>query len=91
MSSMLAIEISPRVIRAVEYTPGERPVRIHRAAVTERPGGEPAIVGKFLRGFLERNGFSAKSAVVGYLGPVIEHRIFAIPPVTATELKLAPW
>ena len=79
---MLAIEISPRVIRAVEYTPGERPVRIHRAAVTERPGGEPAAVGQFLRGFLERNGFTAKDAVVGYLGPVIEHRIFAIPPVT---------
>ena len=82
MSRMLAIEISPRVIRAVEYTPGERPVRIHRAAVTERPGGEPAAVGQFLRGFLEQNGFTAKSAVVGYLGPVIEHRIFTIPPVT---------
>ncbi|MEK6696742.1 MAG: hypothetical protein AABY98_06260, partial [Candidatus Deferrimicrobiota bacterium] len=82
MGRMLAIEISPRVIRAVEYTPGERPVRIHRAAVTERPGGEPAAVGHFLRGFLEQNGFTAKSAVVGYLGPVIEHRIFTIPPVT---------
>ncbi|OIP34064.1 MAG: hypothetical protein AUK27_08540 [Deltaproteobacteria bacterium CG2_30_66_27] len=84
MGRMLAIEVSPRVIRAVEYTPGERPVRIHRAAVTERPGGEPAAVGQFLRGFLERNGFTAKSAVVSYLGPVIEHRIFAIPPVTGT-------
>jgi Tfp pilus assembly PilM family ATPase len=82
MGRMLAIEISPRVIRAVEYTPGERPVRIHHAAVTERPGGEPASVGQFLRGFLERNGFTAKSVVVSYLGPVIEHRIFAIPPVT---------
>ena len=82
MGTMLAIEISPRVIRAVEYTPGERPVRIHRAAVTERPGGEPAVVGQFLRGFLEQSGFTAKSAVVAYLGPVIEHRIFAIPPVT---------
>lgn len=81
MGRMLAIEISPRVIRAVEYTPGERPVRIHRAAVTERPGGEPAAVGQFLRGFLEQNGFTAKSAVVGYFGPVIEHRIFTIPPV----------
>jgi len=84
MGRMLALEISPRVIRAVEYTPGERPVRIHRAAVTERPGGEPAAVGQFLRGFLERNGFTARSAVVSYLGPVIEHRIFAIPPVTGT-------
>ena len=82
MGSMLAIEISPRVIRAVEFTPGERPVRIHRAAVTERPGGEPAVVGQFLRAFLETNGFTAKSAVVSYLGPVIEHRIFVIPPVT---------
>ncbi|MHB1011348.1 MAG: hypothetical protein ACYC37_00355 [Desulfobacteria bacterium] len=82
MGNMLAIEISPRVIRAVEYTPGGRPVRIHRAAVTERPGGEPAAVGQFLLGFLEQNGFTAKNAVVGYLGPVIEHRIFAIPPVT---------
>ena len=87
MGNMLAIEISPRVIRAVEYTPGERPVRIHRAAVTERPGGEPAAVGQFLRGFLEPNGFTAKSAVVGYLGPVIEHRIFAIPPVTGRRAK----
>jgi hypothetical protein len=84
MGRMLAIEISPRVIRAVEYTPGGRPVRIHRAAITERPGGEPAAVGQFLRAFLEQNGFTAKSAVVGYLGPVIEHRIFAIPPVTGT-------
>jgi Tfp pilus assembly PilM family ATPase len=82
MSRMLAIEISPRVIRAVEYTPGDRPVKIHRAAATERPGGEPAAVGQFLRNFLEQNGFTAKSAVVAYLGPVIEHRIFAIPPVT---------
>jgi len=82
MGGMLAIEISPRVIRVVEYAPGERPVRILRAAVTERPGGEPSTVGQFLRGFLERNGFTAKSAVVSYLGPVIEHRIFAIPPVT---------
>ncbi|GAB4238226.1 MAG: hypothetical protein OHK0028_15740 [Deltaproteobacteria bacterium] len=81
MGRMLAIEISPRVIRAVEYTPGDKPVRIHLAAVTERPGGEPAAVGQFLRGFLEQNGFTAKSAVVSYLGPVIEHRIFAIPPV----------
>ncbi len=82
MGRMLALEISPKVIRAVEFTPGDRPVRVHRAASTERPGGEPAAVGQFLRGFLEQNGFTAKSAVVSYLGPVIEHRIFAIPPVT---------
>jgi len=82
MGRMLAIEISPRVVRVVEYTPGERPVKVHRAAVTERPGGEPAAVGQFLRNFLAANGFTAKNAVVGYLGPVIEHRIFAIPPVT---------
>ncbi len=79
---MLAIEISPRVIRVVEYTPGDRPVRIFRAAVTERPGGEPAAVGQFLLGFLATNGFTARTAVVSYLGPVIEHRIFNIPPVT---------
>jgi len=84
MGRMLAIEVSPRVIRAVEYSSGERPARVHRAAVTERPGGEPAAVGQFLRGFLEQQGFTAKTAVVGYLGPVIEHRIFAIPPVTGT-------
>ncbi|OGP26168.1 MAG: hypothetical protein A2X91_04545 [Deltaproteobacteria bacterium GWB2_65_81] len=82
MGRMLAIEISPRVIRVVEYTPGDLPVRIHRAAVTERPGGEPAAVGQFLRGFLDREGFTAKDALVSYLGPVIDHRIFAIPPVT---------
>jgi Tfp pilus assembly PilM family ATPase len=84
MARMLAIEIAPRVIRAVEYQPGERPVRIFRAAVTERPGGEPAAVGQFLREFLDRNGFTAKTAVVSYLGPVIEHRIYNIPPVTGS-------
>jgi len=84
MARMLAIEIAPRVIRAVEYQPGERPVRIFRAAFTERPGGEPAAVGQFLREFLSRNGFTAKTAVVSYLGPVIEHRIYNIPPVTGS-------
>lgn len=82
MGKMLAIEIAPKVIRAVEYQPGGYPVRISRAAVTERPGGEPAAVGQFLRDFLARNGFTAKAAVVSYLGPVIEHRIYAIPPVS---------
>ncbi|MBI5904075.1 MAG: hypothetical protein HZB86_00740 [Deltaproteobacteria bacterium] len=82
MGRMLAIEISPKVIRAIEYQPGERPVRIYRAAVTERPGGEPAAVGQFLRDFLARSGFTAKTAMVTYLGPVIEHRIYTIPPVT---------
>jgi hypothetical protein len=82
MGRMLAIEISPKVIRAVEYQPGEHPVRIFRAAVTGRPGGEPAAVGQFLREFLAGNGFTAKTAVVAYLGPVIEHRIYTIPPVT---------
>ncbi len=84
MARMLAIEIAPRVIRAVEYQPGDRPVRIFRAAATERPGGEPAAVGQFLREFLDRNGFTAKSAVVSYLGPVIEHRVYTIPPVTGS-------
>jgi Tfp pilus assembly PilM family ATPase len=84
MARMVALEISPKVIRAVEYQPGDRPLRIFRAAVTERPGGEPAAVGQFLRDFLDRNGFTAKTAVVCYLGPVIEHRIYSIPPVTGS-------
>jgi Tfp pilus assembly PilM family ATPase len=84
MARMLAIEISPKVIRAVEYQPGDHPVRVFRAAVTERPGGEPAAVGQFLREFLAANGFTAKTAVVSYLGPVIEHRIYNIPPVTGS-------
>ncbi|MBP2674046.1 MAG: Type pilus assembly protein PilM [Deltaproteobacteria bacterium] len=84
MGKMLAIEFSPKVIRVVEFQPGDPPVRISRAAAAERPGGEPAAVGQFLREFLARNGFTAKEALVSYLGPVIEHRIYAIPPVTGT-------
>lgn len=80
---MLALEITPRVIRAVEYVPGTKPVAVMRAAAAERPGGEPVQVGRFLREFLDANGFTAKRAVVGYLGPLIEHRVYAIPPVAA--------
>lgn len=79
---MLALEITPRVIRAAEYAPGTKPVAVTRAAAAERPGGEPVQVARFLRGFLSANGFTAKRAVAAYLGPLIEHRIYAIPPVT---------
>ncbi|MBE0602405.1 MAG: hypothetical protein IH611_02100, partial [Deltaproteobacteria bacterium] len=82
MGRMLAVEFSPKVIRVAEYQPGDHPVRIFRAAVADRPGGEPAAVGQFLRDFLDRNGFTAKEALVGYLGPAIDHRIHTIPPVT---------
>ncbi len=89
MGRMLAIEFSPRVIRVAEYQPGDHPVRIFRAAAADRPGGEPAAVGQFLREFLDRNGFTAKDALVSYLGPVIDHRIYTIPPVTgATREEL---
>lgn len=80
---MLALEITPRLVRAVEYLPGSRPPAIVRAAAAERPGGEPVQVGRFLREFLAQNGFAAKRATVAYLGPLIEHRVFAIPPVAA--------
>lgn len=82
MGRMLAVEFSPKVIRVAEFQPGDRPVRIFRAASAERPGGEPAAVGQFLREFLDRNGITAKEALVSYLGPAIEHRIYTIPPVT---------
>jgi Tfp pilus assembly PilM family ATPase len=89
MGRMLSIEFAPRVIRVVEFQAGDRPVRIFRAAVADRPGGEPAAVGKFLREFLAGNGFTAKEALVSYLGPVIEHRVYSIPPVTgATREEL---
>lgn len=89
MGRMLAIEFAPKVIRLAEFQAGERPVRIFRAATAERPGGEPAAVGRFLREFLAENGFTAKDAVAGYLGPVIEHRIYTTPPVTgATREEL---
>ncbi len=78
---MLALEISPRGVRAVEYVPGTRPVRVTRAAAGELPGGAPVAVGRFLREFLAGKGFTAKRAVVGFLGPLIDHRVYALPPV----------
>ncbi|GAB4372744.1 MAG: hypothetical protein Kow00128_21740 [Deltaproteobacteria bacterium] len=77
---MLALEISPKLVRVVEFAPGTRPLKIHRVAWTEWPGGEPVRVGHHLREFLEAKGFSAKKAVVSYLGPQIEHRIYPLPP-----------
>jgi hypothetical protein len=78
---MLAIEFSTREIRVVEFVPNTKPVQITNAASTERPSGEPNIVGRFLKEFLESKGFVAKRVLISYSGPVIEHRIYAIPPV----------
>jgi Tfp pilus assembly PilM family ATPase len=80
---MLAIEFSAREIRVVEFVPNTRPVQVTNAAATSRPSGEPNVIGKFLREFLDAHGFVAKRALVSYSGPVIEHRIYAIPPVAA--------
>jgi hypothetical protein len=77
---MLALEISPRRIRAAEFVPSTFPVQITLAATMERPAGEPAVVGQALREFLSVRGFTAKRALVSYSGPLIEHRIYAIPP-----------
>ena len=79
---MLALEISPKVIRAVEYVPGTSPLEVTLTAATDWPGGEPVRVGRFLREFLSSRGFTAKSAVVSYFGPLIEHRIYVLPPAT---------
>jgi hypothetical protein len=79
---MLAVEISPRLIRVAEFVPNSSPVRITLAASMERPGGEPAAVGQILRGFLDERGFTAKRALVSYSGPLIEHRIYAMPPAS---------
>jgi hypothetical protein len=79
---MLALEISPKVIRAMEYVPGTSPLEVTLAAATDWPGGEPVRVGRFLREFLSSHGFTAKRAVVSYFGPLIEHRIYVLPPAT---------
>ena len=82
---MLALEISPKVIRAMEYVPGTRPLEVTLAAATDWPGGEPARVGRFLREFLSNRGFTAKRAVISYFGPLIEHRIYILPPATGED------
>ncbi|HJX14726.1 MAG TPA: hypothetical protein VJ386_03270, partial [Candidatus Deferrimicrobiaceae bacterium] len=82
---MLALEISPKVIRAIEYVPGTRPLEVTLAAATDWPGGEPVRVGRFLREFLSNRGFTAKRAVISYFGPLIEHRIYILPPATGED------
>jgi hypothetical protein len=77
---MLAVEISPRVIRVAEFVPNTFPVQVTLTGGMERPGGEPSAVGQALRGFLAERGFTASRALVGYSGPVIEHRIYPTPP-----------
>lgn len=77
---MLGLEISPKLVRAVEFVPGTRPLKILRISSSDWPGGEPMRTAHFLREFLEEKGFSAKKAVVSYLGPLIEHRIYPLPP-----------
>ena len=79
---MLALEISPKVIRAIEYVPETSPLEVTLAAATDWPGGEPVRVGRFLREFLSSRGFTARRAVVSYFGPLIEHRIYVLPPTT---------
>lgn len=80
---MLALEISPRLIRAAEFVPDSSPAQVVRIAVMERPSGEPSVVGRALRDFLAENGFTAKRALVAYSGPLIEHRIYAVPPAAS--------
>ena len=77
---MLAVEISPRLIRVAEFVPDTSPAQVTHTAAMERPGGEPAVVGQVLRGFLSERGITAKRALVAYSGPLIEHRIYAMPP-----------
>lgn len=79
---MLALEISPKVVRATEFVAGTRPLRVVRAAAADWPGGEPVRAGRFLREFLVEKGFTARKAIVSYFGPLIEHRIYAIPPAS---------
>ncbi len=79
---MLALEISPKVVRAVEFVAGTRPLQVTCAAAADWPGGEPVRAGRFLREFLAEKGFTARKAIVSYFGPLIEHRIYAIPPAS---------
>ncbi len=79
---MLAIEIATRTIRVAEFVPGSAPIEVTRAATIERPAGEPGAVAKALKALLAEEGFTAKRALVAYSGPLIEHRLFGIPPVT---------
>jgi hypothetical protein len=77
---MLAVEISSRSIRVAEIVPDTSPVQVTHLAVMDRPGGEPAVVGQFIRKVLSEKGITAKRALVAYSGPLIEHRIYAMPP-----------
>ncbi len=79
---MLAIEVATRTIRVAEFVPGSTPIEVTRAATMERPAGEPGVVAKALRTLLAEKGFTAKRALVAYSGPLIEHRLYGIPPVT---------
>src|SRR5947209_6299564 len=83
---MLAMEITPRSIRVVEFVPGSVPVQVTRALTMERPGGEPGAVGKLLKDILAEKGFTAKRTLVAYSGPLIEHRIYVIPTVAPDVL-----
>ncbi|OFX18700.1 MAG: hypothetical protein A2V77_01110 [Anaeromyxobacter sp. RBG_16_69_14] len=65
-----------------EFVPGSAPIEVTRAATIERPAGEPAAVAKALKALLAEGGFTAKRALVAYSGPLIEHRLFGIPPVS---------
>jgi len=80
---MLAIEIGTRTIRVVEFVPGGDRTTVTRALTAERPGGEPGAAGRVLKTLLSENGFTARRVLVAYSGPVIEHRIYLIPPVAA--------
>ncbi|MDA8122656.1 MAG: hypothetical protein M0Z38_08845 [Deltaproteobacteria bacterium] len=80
---MLAVEISPRLIRVAEFVPDTSPAEVTHIATMERPGGEPAVVGQLVRSFLSESGITAKRALVAYSGPLIEHRIYVIPPAAS--------
>ena len=86
MGKMLAIEITPRLFRVLEFVPGTKPVQVTNVLATERPGGEPVKIGQYLKSVLAENGFTAKRALVAYSGPVIEHRLYPLPPV-APEVR----
>lgn len=78
---MVALEFTPKVIRAIEFQPESKPVLVTRALSIERPAGEPSAVARALKEALHSAGIVAKRALVAYAGPQIEHRIYPIPPV----------
>ncbi|RMG60450.1 MAG: hypothetical protein D6713_02930 [Deltaproteobacteria bacterium] len=82
---MLALEISGRMIKGIEYVPGTSPLKVTNFFSTDRPSGEPKEVARFLREFLQSEGIVAKKARVVFTGAACEHRVMVLPKASREE------